>query len=298
MIYDAIIIGKGPAGISAALYLFRAGKKILVLGSGIGALEKAELIDNYYGFGEPKLGKELAQEGVEQALRLGVKIQEEEVVAISFGEAWKIKTAKDEFCTKTVLLATGKSRTGLKVAGFEAFRGRGISFCATCDGFFYKNKRLAVIGNGDYAASEFNELLHFTKDVVLLTNGEKIKSNNFPSDIQVDSRLIKSFEGASLAGAGSAGAEEKLSLVRFADGETLDLEGVFVAIGTAGAIDFAAKIGVELHKGDVVVDEHFMTNIPGIFAAGDCIGGFLQVAKAVSDGALAGKSMITWLKNN
>ena len=285
MVYDALIIGKGPAGISASLYLVRAGMKTLVLGHSVGALERAEMIDNFYGFDAPVTGAELASRGIAQARRVGADIRDEEVVHISMEDVWLVKTAEGEYRARSVLLATGKSRTGLKVPGFEEFRGRGISFCATCDGFLYRNKRLAVIGTGDYAANELSELTHFTKDITLYTNGGELQSSRFPQGIAVDKRIISGFTGT-----------DKLSAIQCEDGDSVPVDGVFVALGTAGAADFAAKIGVELNKTDIVVDSSFMTNVPGVFAAGDCIGGFLQVSKAVSDGALAAKSMIGWLK--
>ncbi|MCD1653330.1 NAD(P)/FAD-dependent oxidoreductase [Treponema zuelzerae] len=286
MMYDSIIIGKGPAGISASLYLVRAGLKVLVLGHGVGALERAEKIDNYYGFDQPLSGAELAARGVAQARRIGAEIREEEAVNISMEDAWVVKTAGGEYRGRSVLLATGKSRAGLKVPGFEELRGKGISFCATCDGFFYKNKRLAVIGTGDYAANELSELAHFTKDITLFTNGAEPASARFPEGLAVEKRMIDGFAGS-----------DKLTGISLEGGEAMAVDGAFVALGTAGAADFAAKIGVELNKTDIVVDQSFMTNVPGIFAAGDCIGGYLQIAKAVSDGAHAAKHMVPYIKS-
>ncbi len=286
MMYDSIIIGKGPAGISASLYLVRAGLKVLVLGHGVGALERAEKIDNYYGFDQPLSGAELAARGVAQARRIGAEIREEEAVNISMEDAWVVKTAGGEYRGRSVLLATGKSRAGLKVPGFEELRGKGISFCATCDGFFYKNKRLAVIGTGDYAANELLELAHFTKDITLFTNGAEPASARFPEGLAVEKRKIDGFAGS-----------DKLTGISLEGGEAMAVDGAFVALGTAGAADFAAKIGVELNKTDIVVDQSFMTNVPGIFAAGDCIGGYLQIAKAVSDGAHAAKHMVPYIKS-
>ena len=285
MTYDSIIIGKGPAGISAAIYAVRSGLSVLVIGGGRGALERSEKIENYYGFPEPVRGAELVDRGIAQAKRLGVTVETEEVVSIGMEDVFTVKTPVSEYRGKTVLLATGKSRSGLKIPGFDELRGRGISFCATCDGFFYKNKRLAVIGSGDYAAAELLELQHFTKDITLFTNEDAVSSVNFPETIQVVSAKIESFEGT-----------EKIGGIKTVDGKTYPVDGAFVALGTAGAADFAAKIGVAVNGTDIVVDSAFMTNVPGLFAAGDCIGGLLQVAKSVSDGAHAAKSMIAFLK--
>lgn len=288
MEYDAIIIGKGPAGISASLYLARAGYRVLVVGKDGGALERAEKIENYYGFPEPLTGAELVGRGIGQATRLGVTVVSDEVTGISLEDSFQVKTPRGEYRAKTVLLATGKSRISLKVPGFEEYRGRGISFCAICDGFFYRGKRLGIIGTGDYAAAEFNELLHFTKDLTLFTNGEPISSTNFPANMAVVTERILSFTGK--------GKLEAIVTDGIEGGSVYSVDGIFVAIGTAGAADFAAKIGIEVKGTDIVVDGEHMTNVPGVFAAGDCIGGYLQVAKAVADGALAAKGMVAFLK--
>ena len=288
MEYDAIIIGKGPAGISASLYLARAGYRVLVVGKDGGALERAEKIENYYGFPDPLTGAELVNRGIGQATRLGVTVVSDEVTGISLEDSLQVKTPRGEYRAKTVLLATGKSRISLKVPGFEEYRGRGISFCAICDGFFYRGKRLGIIGTGDYAAAEFNELLHFTKDLTLFTNGEPISSTNFPANMAVVTERILSFTGE--------GKLEAIVTDGIEGGSVYSVDGFFVAIGTAGAADFAAKIGIEVKGTDIVVDGEHMTNVPGVFAAGDCIGGYLQVAKAVADGALAAKGMVAFLK--
>lgn len=287
MIYDVIIIGKGPAGVSASLYTSRAGLKTLILGSGIGALERAEKIENFYGCPEALSGQDLSERGICQAQSFGVEIKSEEVVHINMEDFWLVKTVTNQYQARSILLATGKSRAGLKVPGFQELRGKGISFCATCDGFLYRNKKLAVIGSGDYAATELLELMHFSKDITLFTDGKKIDSSLFPENIAIETRRIIRFEGS-----------EKLSGLSLEGNEMLKLDGVFVAIGTAGAAEFASKIGIEVNNTDIVVDDSFMTNISGIFAAGDCIGGFFQVAKAVSDGALAAKNIISFLKHH
>ena len=285
MVYDALIIGKGPAGISAAIYLTRAGYVALACGKDGGALERAEKIENYYGFPQAVSGPELVSFGIKQAERVGVAVRTCEIVGISVEDSFVVKSTEGELRARTILIATGKSRAALAVPGFEDFRGKGISFCATCDGFFYRKKRLAVIGSGDYAASELEELLPFTNSITLFTNGAAVTSQRFPEEIARVTSPVVRFVGT-----------DRLSAIVTADGVEHALDGAFVAIGTAGAADFAAKVGIAAEGDDIVVDRDFMTNIPGLFAAGDCIGGFYQVAKAVSDGALAAKAMIAFLK--
>jgi len=291
MKYDVIIIGKGPAGISASVYLARAGYSVLVIGKDRGALERAETIENYYGFQEPITGADLVERGIAQALRFGVTVLSEEVVSLAFEDTFIARTVDREYRATALLVATGKQRMVLRIPGFEEFRGKGVSFCATCDGFFYRNRKVAVIGSGDYAASELAELLHFTKDITLFTNGANLATKLLPPEITVVTDKITAFTG-----------NERLT------GITVDsqsqsqseypVDGVFVAVGTAGAADFAAKLGVEVSLSDIVVDSSFMTNLPGIFAAGDCVGGLLQVSKAVADGAIAAKGLISFLKKS
>jgi thioredoxin reductase (NADPH) len=287
MTYDVIILGHGPAGMSAAIYLARGGHTVLALGKGRGALERAELIENYYGFPEPVTGAELVDRGVAQAKRLGVEIVDGEAVSIGMEDSFVVKTTEAEYRARAILLATGKQRVTLNVPGFENLRGKGISFCATCDGFFYRGKKIAVVGTGDYAASELHELLAFTKDITLFTNGAKISSSRFPEGVIVIEEKIEAFDGA-----------EKLSAIRTADGVSHAADGAFIALGTAGAADFAAKVGVEVNGSDIVIDRDCMTNLPGIFAAGDCTGGLLQVAKAVAEGAIAAKGINAFLKKS
>lgn len=281
---DAIVIGKGPAGISAAIYLKRAGIDVLVIGKGYGALENSDKIENYYGFEEPISGKELIEKGIKQAENLGIEVITDEVVSIEKYENFIVKTLDKSFEAKTVLLATGKSRVKIDIKGFEEFKGKGISFCAVCDGFFYRNKKVAVIGNGKYAANELSELMNFTKDIILFTNGQDLTTDNIPDDIDIVYDKISEIYG-----------DDKIKGL-IAGNTNFDVDGIFIALGTASASDFAMKMGVFTEKDSIIVDEDFMTNVEGFYAAGDAIGGFLQIAKAVSDGAHASKGMIKYIK--
>lgn len=283
---DCVVIGKGPAGISAAIYLKRAGLDVVVVGKGYGALEKTDKIENYYGFVEPISGKELVELGLKQAERIGVEIVTDEVVSITKEEDFIVKGIESNFEAKTVLLAMGKSRKGLKVKGFEEYRGRGISFCAVCDGFFYKGKKLAVIGNGDYAIAELEELLNFSKDITLFTHGSDVTAANIPQGVEVVKEPITEIFG-----------EQTVKGIKTNDKEYA-VDGIFVAIGTAGATDFANKLGVYTDGDNIEVDAEFMTNLEGLYAAGDCVGGFLQISTAVADGANASKSIIKYVKAN
>ena len=283
---DVIIVGKGPAGISAAIYLKRANIDVLVIGKGKGSLEKAEAIENYYGFVEPINGSELLSRGIAQAERLGVEILSDEVVGIKQEEGFVVETSHSEYKAKVILLATGMSRAGLKVKGFEALSGKGISFCAVCDGFFYRNKALAVIGNGDYAASEIVDLNHFTQDIKLFTNDHDITTDKLAAgQVTVSDKIIE-IKG-----------QDRVEAIITDKGE-YPVDGIFVAMGTASATDFAKSLGALTEGINLIVNENFMTTVDGIFAAGDCIGGFWQISKSVSDGANASRHIAKHLKTS
>ena len=170
--YDVIIIGAGPAGISASLYVKRANLSVLVLYYGESNLEKATKIDNYYGFTEGISGEDLYYNGIKQARNLGIEVKEQEVVGIeNLGDSFKIKTENQNFESKSVIIATGNRKVKPNIKGIEEFDGRGISYCAICDAFFYRNKNIAVIGNGKFAINEATELSHVANKVTILTNG-------------------------------------------------------------------------------------------------------------------------------
>ena len=147
MIYDAIIIGKGPAGISAGIYLKRANCHVLIIGKDGGALEKTKEIDNYYGFVNTICGKDLLQQGILQAERLGILVETDEVLSIKKEDNFTIETRNNIYHAKTVILATGTNRNTPKIKGIRELEGKGVSYCAICDAFFYRNKNVAVLGN-------------------------------------------------------------------------------------------------------------------------------------------------------
>lgn len=281
----AIIIGSGPAGISAALYLKRGNIDVTVISKGIGALEKAEKIENFYGT-EPVSGIELYNRGIESAKKLGIEFISEQVVSLNFDENFKpiVDTEKNSYKADAVLLAMGVSRRSANIKGLKEFEGKGVSYCAVCDAFFYRNKDVAVLGNGEYALHEASVLAQTSKSVTILSNGLDMETD-LPENIGYINKKIISVNG-----------ENTVQSVTFDDGETLEISGIFVALGIAGSVDLARKVGVEVSDNKIAVNENMQTNIPFIFAAGDCIGGVLQVSKAVSDGARAGLSMINFLK--
>lgn len=273
---NIVIIGSGPAGVSAALYAARAGVETTVLTKGPGALDRAELIQNYYGFAEPISGAELERRGIEGAKALGVQFVTTEAVGLTYMDKLTVETLAGDFPADAVILATGASRAAPHIPGLAGLEGHGVSYCATCDAFFYRGKDVAVLGSGEYALHEVQALLPVVKSVTLLTNGSPLTAS-FPPEVTVCSEKVNAILG-----------EGRVSGVELSGGKTVALSGVFVALGVAGSTALARKLGAEVDGNRILVDEHMQTTLPGLYAAGDCTGGLLQVAKAVYEGALAG----------
>ena len=312
--YDIIIIGAGPAGISASLYAKRAGMNVLVLYHGTSELEKAHKIDNYYGFADGISGKELFDNGIKQAQNLGVEVLEKEITNIEMNVnadvsgnegqqvIYNVKAIDQTFEAKAVIIATGNKKVRPNIPGIVEFEGKGISYCAICDGFFYRNKNVAIIGNGEFALSEAEDLENVVNSITILTNGEEIVENDASENglegrvkgkfdkYKVDTRKIKQITG-----------EQKVKAIEFEDGDILEIDGIFVAEGIAGGGSFAKKLGI-ITKGDngdnLEVNENMETNIKGIFACGNLTGGLLQVNKAVYEGAKAGLQAVKFIKGD
>ena len=270
-----VIVGSGPAGCSAALYAARAGMETTVISKGIGALQKAEQIQNYYGFEEGITGAELYRRGVAGAQAVGTQFVTAEVVGLDYAATLVVQSTAGDYPADAVILATGTGRIAPKIAGLAEHEGRGVSYCATCDAFFYRGKTAAVLGTGEYALHEVQALLPLAGKVILCTNGEPLTAE-FPAGVTVCTEKLEAIEG-----------EETVTALRLAGGGLLPADGLFVALGVAGSAALARKLGAPVENGRIVVDEKMQTGIPGLFAAGDCTGGMLQVCKAVYEGALA-----------
>lgn len=288
--YDVIIIGKGPAGISASLYTLRANLKTLIIGKDESILRKAGKIENYFGFPGVISGEELLKAGEKQALQLGAEIISEEVIAIEKNEFFEVTTSKERYAAKALLLATGQPPKEVKINNLGEFEGRGVSYCSTCDGFFYRNLKVGILGYKDYAIHEAMELKAFTSNITIFTNGFELQLtetfHNEAANFIIDKRAVEGINGSDVL--------EKIS---FKDGSVEKLNGLFVAYESASSIDFARKLGVLAEGNSIIVDKFQQTNIEGLFAAGDCIGGFKQISTAVGQGAMAGKKIIEYVRS-
>jgi len=292
--YDIIIIGAGPAGISASLYAKRANLSVAVIYSGESQLEKAHKIDNYYGFPQGITGTDLYNSGIAQAKNLGIEVIEAEVTHIEMlapppKTQYTVKAGEKEYSSSAIILATGNKKLRPAIPGIIDFEGKGVSYCAICDGFFYRGKNVVVIGNGTFAAAEADHLSHIAQSVTILTDNaddsELLPAIKDNPKIKVDSRKITKITGS-----------EKVSSVEFENDESLPVDGIFVALGSAGAADFAKKLGLALNGDSIAANEKMETNAPGIYSCGNANGGLLQVCKAVYEGGVAGLSAVNFIR--
>lgn len=284
--YDVIIIGRGPAGISASLYTSRADLKTLIIGK-YSSLQKSLHIDNYYGFGQGISGEELLKQGEAQTLRFGTEVLEDEVIALEydFEGVFTVKTKSSSYNSKSVLLATGSEKKKIPIKNIDRFEGKGIHYCTTCDGYFYKGLKVGILGYNEYAQNELEEMKQFTQNITVLTNGNKAEAG-FEGAV-INSRKIYSLEGS-----------DSLERVIYDNGSFEEFDGIFAAYGTASSVDFARKLGIIISNDIIETDDNQMTNLEGLYAAGDCASSIKQVAVAVGQGATAGLKLIEYIRNN
>lgn len=291
--YDVIVIGVGAAGSSAGIYIARARLKTLMIGDPASSrLARAHSIDNYLGFPDGISGSTLIELGFAQAQRFGAEVVLGEVVSIKPEEPFAVELATGErFESASIVLATGTSSKSSGIKNETELTGRGVSYCVTCDAFFYRGKRVVVIGDGNFAAKETLELLPFTRDVTLCSNGKAFEiSDSLRAELAQVGVVLADYRVSEFLG------NEKLEGLRLTTGETVPADGVFIAMGTASSLDFARTLGIEIEGNAIVIDREGHTNFPGIFAAGDCTGGALQAAKAVGEGCVAGLSAVSFVR--
>lgn len=280
--FDVIVIGGGPGGISTALYAARGGLSVLVLHNGASALHKAERIENYYGTGAVS-GAELYERGIEQAKSVGVSVVGDQATFAEYdGRAFTVTAVGGTYAAKRLVIATGASRLRADIDGIDKFEGKGVSYCAVCDAFFYRKKCVGVVGAGEFAKHEYEAVARVAAETTLFTQGVPAV---FVPD-KLETRKIARVYG-----------DERLGGVELDDGTKIALDGLFIAVGVMSGASLCKSMGVFTEKnGAVKTDDRGMTNINGLYAVGDCTVGIKQVGKAVSDGVTVGMSLLSDLK--
>lgn len=297
--FDLVIVGTGAAGFSAAIYAARSKMKTLVIGSEIGGTTaKAWEIENYPGF-KKILGRDLMEKMKKQVEDLGVEVRPGTVNEIVKNEDYfSIKTVvSGDIEAKTVILATGTKNRHVGVVGEKEFYGKGVSYCATCDGYFFRDKTVAIIGGGDSAATAGLFLGEICKKVYIIFRKPEMRAEPFWIDALERNEKVEFVSQKNVA---EIGGSAKVEFVKLDDGSQLAVDGVFVQIGADPETMLADKIGAEKDEfGFIQVDKTQETNISGLFAAGDVTSAsnhFHQVATSVSEGAIAANSAFLYLK--
>ncbi len=294
--YDVVIIGSGPAGLQAALHAGRRKVGVAVLGKlKKSSLSKAHL-DNYCCMDSKMAGDDMLEAGKRQAEKAGAVFHEEDVLEISSEADSRFRFALESgkiLLAKALVLAMGISRNRLNKPGEKELLGKGVSYCVDCDGGFFKNQKVAVVGNESAAASGAMTMLLIAEEVHLIYQESHIDKE---LKAQVDSSDIVTHPGRWVKAIQGDGAVERVVLD---NDEALEVSGVFIELGAKGALELAATLGVALDPEKfqyIVTDKRQKTNVPGVFAAGDICGPPWQVAKAVGEGCVAGLEAAAYVK--
>jgi thioredoxin reductase (NADPH) len=300
--YDAIIIGGGPGGLTAGIYSARAKLKTLLIRSAFKAslITTTDLIENYPGFPEGIGGFELAERMAHQALRFGLEIADEDISSISrvtgdAFEVWEVNTSTGAYQALSLILATGTEYAHLNVPGEAEFTGRGVSYCATCDGPFYRDGKLIVVGGGDTAVQEALFLTRFARSVTIVHRRDRLRATAILQDQALANEKI-SFEWNAVVE--EVIGDTSVKSIRLRDvreperKKTIEADGVFVFTGNVPNTSlFEGLVNLD-DQGYIIVDAHMRTSAPGVFACGDCTAKLLrQVVTACGDGATAAFAM-------
>lgn len=297
--YDIIVIGAGPAGLTAAVYGLRAGKSVLILEKGAfgGQVTFSPKIENYPGMTQIS-GNELADKMVEQALFQGADVEVEEVLEIKNGDGFKtVVTDMGEHQAKAVIIATGAAHRRLGVEGEDKFIGEGISFCAVCDGAFYTDKEVAVIGGGNSALQEALSLSEICKKVTIVQNLDFLTGEGRLAELVEKKDNIEVILSHTVEKVLGDTSFEGI-VIKGEEGEkTLKVDGMFVAIGLAPATKQFENVTALDKWGYVVADEGCTTDTEGVFVAGDCrTKAIRQISTATSDGAVAALAAVKYIE--
>ncbi|MGD9044323.1 MAG: FAD-dependent oxidoreductase, partial [Desulfobacterales bacterium] len=297
---DLLIVGGGPAGLTAGIYAVRSGLQTAIVERDAlgGQVATTPIVENYPGFTSVG-GKSLVDIMVSHALQYVQIFQGEAVVDIQTGAPFTVKTNRRQFVSKTILLATGASHKHLNIPGESRLSGRGVSYCSTCDGPLFKDKKVVMVGGGNSAVTEALHLFHMGIDVTLIHRRDKLRAQDFLAKQLIDNNIPVLWDTEVKEIRGEERVEEIL-LINNKSNQTSEFktDGVFIAIGYTPAVELAQKFGLEINEdGYIKQDGKHRTTVPGIYSAGDVEGGYKQIVTASGQGAEAAMTIFEDLIN-
>ena len=298
--YDTIIIGAGPAGMTAALYAARSNLKVALIEGGLpgGQMNNTSDIENYPGYANIS-GPELAEKMFEPLENLGVEHLYGFVEAVEdHGDVKKVITDDEEFETRTVIVATGSKHRLLGVPGEEELNSRGVSYCAVCDGAFFRDQDLLVVGGGDSAVEEAIFLTQFAKSVTIVHRRDELRAQKVLQDRAFANEKIKFIWDSVVKEIKGENRVESVEIENVKTGQVIEqaFGGVFIYVGLDPVSDFVQELQIRDQEGWIVTDDHMKTSVAGVFAVGDVRQKDLrQVTTAVGDGAIAGQEAYKYI---
>lgn len=302
-IYDVIIVGAGPAGMTAAVYTSRANLSTMLIERGIpgGQMENTQDVENYPGF-DHVLGPELSNKMFEHAKKFGAIYKYGDIKEIiDEGPIKKVVTSNDEYQAKTVIISTGADHKKLGVSGEDELGGRGVSYCAVCDGAFFKNRELVVVGGGDSAVEEAVYLTRFASKVTIVHRRDELRAQKILQERAFANDKVEFIWNKEVTNIKEDNG--KVSTVQLRDTQTgeesdLSTDGIFIYVGTLPLNGAFENLDITNEEGYVVADENMATKIPGIYAAGDIRDKTLrQIVTATGDGSIAAQSVQHYIEN-
>ncbi len=313
MLFDVIIIGGGPAGLTAGIYTSRARLKSLLIEKGLsgGQVTTTEFVENYPGFDEGVSGSELSSRMEKQAKKFGLEIIQAPVQKISLHEKIKkitlvgydstLREGNQEYEAKSIILSTGAHPKPLGVEGEDRYRGKGVSYCATCDGAFFKGEKLAVIGGGDSAVEEGIFLTRFAEIVYIIHRRDQLRATKISQERAFSNPKIKFIWNSVVKKIDGEETVKTLHIknVKTQEESVLDVQGVFIYVGYNPNTEFLKDV-INLDENNyIITDEKMATSVPGIFAAGDVRANSIkQIAVAAGNGTTAAISAEKYIEEN
>jgi len=299
-IYDVIILGGGPAGLTAGIYAARQGLRTLLLEGGRlgGRVLDAHRIDNFPGFPEGISGAELMERFIRQARRFGVEFRTERFMGLSVvGDLKMVTTRRGIYQSKAAVIATGIQRRQLRVPGELEYKGRGVSYCAICDGPLYADRAVAVVGDGREAVEEALRLAEVAVKVYAIPGVEGYGADFEELEELTENDKIEVIEGVDIESIGGDTTVTHIEL-KGSSPRTLEVDGVFIILENIPSTEILREAGIlTKESGCIIVDKDQQTNIEGVFAAGDCVCGGMQVVTAAGEGGMAGLSAFRYIRS-